>query len=44
MRRDVPLIGLYNEHSVDLVRRDIKGFENWSIGHPRLWDVSRVAS
>lgn len=41
MRRDVPIIGLYNEHSVDLVRPDIKGYRNSSLGHPRLWGVSR---
>ena len=42
MFRDVPIIGLYNENSVDLVRPDIKGYRNSPLGHPRLWGVSRV--
>lgn len=42
MARDVPIIGLYNEPSSDLVRGDIRGFRNWPIGHPRLWGVWRA--
>lgn len=41
MARDVPIIGLYNEPSNDLVRSDIRGFRTWPIGHPRLWGVWR---
>lgn len=41
MRRDVPIIPLYNEPSVDLVRPEIEGYRNWPGGHPRLWGVTR---
>lgn len=42
MREQVPLIALYNERSVDLVRPEIRGYSNWSLGHPRLWGVERA--
>lgn len=41
MQRDVPVIPLYNEPSVDLVAPGIEGYRNWPGGHPRLWGVSR---
>jgi peptide/nickel transport system substrate-binding protein len=41
MQRDVPIIPLYNEPSVDLVRPEIEGYRNWPGGHPRLWGVLR---
>lgn len=41
MAQQVPIIGLYNEPSSDLVRKDIDGYRNWPVGHPRLWGVSR---
>lgn len=41
MQRDVPIIPLYNEPSVDLVAPGIKGYLNWPGGYPRLWGVSR---
>lgn len=39
MIEDIPIIGLYNEHQVEAMRKEIHGFENWSIGRPRLWGV-----
>lgn len=44
MARQVPIIGLYNEPSSDLVRKDIDGYRNWPIGHPRLWGVRRTGA
>lgn len=40
----VPIIGLYNEPSSDLLRANIVGYRNWPIGYPRLWGVSRKGS
>ena len=42
MVRDIPIIGLYNEPSSDLVDSRIRGYRNWPGGHPRLWGVSRA--
>ena len=44
MVRQIPIIGLYNEPSSDLARRDIRGYRNWPIGHPRLWGVWRAGA
>lgn len=41
MRDEVPMIGLYNENAIDLIRPDVAGYESWSMGTPRLWTVRR---
>lgn len=41
MLQDLPLIGLYNEFAVDVMRCSIDGYEPWSIGRPRLWGVRK---
>lgn len=44
MVADVPIIGLYNEPSSDLVRAGVHGYRNWPAGNPRLWGVWRTGS
>jgi peptide/nickel transport system substrate-binding protein len=41
---DVPIIGLYNEPSSDLVRANVHGYRNWPAGNPRLWGVWRTGA
>lgn len=40
---DIPIIGLFNEYTADVTRADIKGYETWLLGRPRLWGVWREA-
>jgi peptide/nickel transport system substrate-binding protein len=40
----IPIIGLYNEPSSDLVRADVHGYRNWPAGNPRLWGVWRTGA
>ncbi len=39
MIEDVPIIGLYNDHVVDITRANVHGYEPWPFGRPRLWGV-----
>lgn len=39
MMRQVPLIGLYNDHVVDISKTTLRGYEPWVFGRPRLWGV-----
>ncbi len=39
MMEQVPLIGLYNDHIIDISKNDIHGYEPWAFGRPRLWGV-----
>lgn len=41
MRDEVPIIGLYNAHSVTAMRADVHGFESWPMGQSRMWGVYR---
>ena len=41
MAKDVPIIGLYNETGIDLIRRDVRGYVNSPLGHARLWGVAK---
>ena len=41
MVADVPIIGLYNETGIDLIRRDVRGYVNSPLGHARLWGVAK---
>ncbi|MFC3052915.1 ABC transporter substrate-binding protein [Kordiimonas pumila] len=41
MAEQVPVIGLYNDHVVDLSAADIEGYKPWPFGRPRLWGVWR---
>ncbi|HET6630171.1 MAG TPA: ABC transporter substrate-binding protein [Woeseiaceae bacterium] len=39
MIRQVPIIGLYNDHVIDISRANLHGYEPWAFGRPRLWGV-----
>lgn len=39
MRQQVPLIGLYNDHVVDVAKTSLRGYQPWVFGRPRLWGV-----
>jgi peptide/nickel transport system substrate-binding protein len=39
MKRQVPMIGIYNDHVVDISRAVIHGYEPWAFGRPRMWGV-----
>lgn len=39
MQRQVPLVGLYNDHIVDITSADLAGYAPWAFGRPRLWNV-----
>ncbi len=39
MLDQVPLIGLYNDHIIDISKDNIHGYEPWAFGRPRLWGV-----
>ncbi len=41
MRDEVPIIGLYNAHSVTAMRADVSGYDSWPMGLSRLWGVYR---
>ncbi|MBV1900654.1 MAG: hypothetical protein KUG56_03170 [Kordiimonadaceae bacterium] len=38
---EMPIIGLYNDHIMDITPIDIKGYQPWAFGRPRLWNVWR---
>ncbi len=39
LQDDVPIIGLYNDHVIDLSKSTLHGYEPWAFGRPRLWGV-----
>lgn len=39
MREDVPMIGLYNDHIIDVSTARMQGYQPWAFGRPRLWGV-----
>jgi len=41
MRQQVPLIGLYNDHVIDVSKASLAGYQPWVFGRPRLWGVWR---
>lgn len=41
MAEEIPIIGLYNDHLVDLSSASIKGYRPWPFARPRLWNVWR---
>ena len=43
MKSELPIIGLYNEHTADVTRADVHGYETWLMGRPRLWGVWKQA-
>jgi peptide/nickel transport system substrate-binding protein len=43
MRNEVPIIGLYNAHSVTALRSDVVGYRQWSMSMPLFWGVSKLA-
>jgi peptide/nickel transport system substrate-binding protein len=36
---EVPMIALYNDTDVTVVRNRVQGFRGWAVGQPRLWGV-----
>ena len=44
MYRDIPIIGLFNEYTVDVTRATVTGYQPWLTGRPRLWGVSKQTS
>jgi peptide/nickel transport system substrate-binding protein len=43
MMKQVPLIGLYNDHVVDISKSTLRGYRPWVFGRPRLWGVWQTA-
>lgn len=39
MQADVPLIGLYNDHIIDVSTVRLQGYQPFAFGRPRLWGV-----
>ena len=39
MKQQVPIIGLYNDHIVDITRSHVRDYSPWVFGRPRLWGV-----
>jgi peptide/nickel transport system substrate-binding protein len=39
MAKDVPILGLYYEPSVDAVSPKVKGYSVWPAANPRAWGV-----
>ncbi|MER8889810.1 hypothetical protein [Mesorhizobium sp. M0907] len=39
MAKDVPILGLYYEPSVDAVSPKVKGYSVWPAANPRVWGV-----
>jgi len=44
MTEEMPLIGLYNDHIIDITSHTIQGYQTWAFGRPRLWGVWRSIS
>jgi peptide/nickel transport system substrate-binding protein len=42
MLADTPLIALFNPADVNGVRKDVVGFQPWSLGRARLWGVRKT--
>ena len=42
MVSEMPLVGLYNDHIIDVTSAVIKGYQPWAFGRPRLWNVWRA--
>ncbi len=38
-KQQVPIIGLYNDHIVDITRSHVRNYQPWVFGRPRLWGV-----
>jgi peptide/nickel transport system substrate-binding protein len=43
MQTIVPIIGLYNDHNLDVTRATLHGYKPWAFGRPRLWGVWKGA-
>ncbi|WP_417794808.1 ABC transporter substrate-binding protein [Terasakiella pusilla] len=41
MIQQTPIIGLFNRYQLDAVRTNVNGYELWSMGRPRLWNVTK---
>ncbi len=41
MVQDVPILGLFNDSSLDATRADVEGYEPWPLANPRLWGVRK---
>ncbi|HEX2139484.1 MAG TPA: ABC transporter substrate-binding protein [Woeseiaceae bacterium] len=41
MMQEVPIIGLFNDSTLDVTRASIEGYRPWPLANPRLWGVRK---